>query len=108
MIGDRARTMPFAHSYTTSIKPNFSARNSSPGSLFASCTRSTRSAIARISSRPAMSFGGKTGSESVFSWKTKQERSATTSSGSYAASVFSRISSVRTSSLAELIYAQCE
>ena len=57
-----------------------------------------------IASRPSWSFGGITGSTSVFSWKTKQERSATTSSGSYAASVFSRISSVRMSSFAELIY----
>lgn len=42
---------------------------------------------------------------SVFSWKTKAESKATTSSGSYEAKVFSRINSVRTSSLVELIYA---
>lgn len=98
-----ARTIPFAHSYTTSASPNFSPRNSSPGILCASCTRSTRSAMARIASRPSSSFGGNAGSTSVFSWKTKHESRATTSSGSYAARVFSKMSSVSTSSFAELI-----
>ena len=59
--------------------------------------------MAMMASRPCSSLGGITGSTSVFSWKTKQERRATTSSGSYAPNVFSRISSVRISSLAELI-----
>lgn len=43
------------------------------------------------------------GSLSVFSWKTNEDRSAATSSGVYAASVFSRMSSVRMSSEVELI-----
>ena len=96
-------TMPFAHSYTTSTSPGLSARNSSTVALCLVCTASTRSAIAMTAASPSCSLGGMTGSASVFSWKTKHDRRATTSSGSYVASVFSSMSSVRTSSFAELI-----
>ncbi len=61
--------------------------------------------MARIWALPSSRAGVRRGSTSVFSWKMKHDRRATTSSGSNAAKVFSRISSVRTSSEAELICA---
>lgn len=76
-------TIPFAHSYTTSTSPVFRVDlNSSAATLCRSWMRPTRSVITAIAVKPSCSLGGITGSTSVFSWKTKQERSATTSSGS--------------------------
>jgi hypothetical protein len=101
---NRLLAIPFAHSYTTSVSPNLRLDwNSSAATLCKSCTRPTLSLIAIMASRPSSSFGDMAGSTSVFSWKTKHDSKATTSSGSKLANVFSRISSVRTSSWAELI-----
>jgi hypothetical protein len=77
----RSPTMPLAHSYTTSIRPNFIVRNSEAATFRAVCTASTRSLIAIRLARPCSSFSGTFGSTSVFSWKTKQDSKATTSSG---------------------------
>jgi hypothetical protein len=105
----RLKLMPRAHSYTTSTMPNLGLLTKSFESSAERMTWCkvwillTFSEISTILAIPRSSEAVYVGSTSVFSWKTKAERRATISSGSYSARTFSRTSSVRTSSSAEWI-----